>query len=360
MTGPFAPICARPDPIFLAPMEGVVDWSMRDALTRLGGIDVCVTEFIRVTDRALQDREFFKYSPELRVGSRTRAGVPVLIQLLGGQPEPMAENAARAAALGAPGIDLNFGCPAKTVNRHDGGAALLKNPDRVRDVVGAVRKAVPDALPVSAKVRLGFSDKSRFLEIALAAQEGGAQWLAVHARTRDEGYKPPAHWEYIARIREALSIPVVANGDIWNLDDWRKCRETTGCAATMLGRGLIARPDLALAARAAASSNAEGSAERSAEQSNIVYLGWPRALDTLIDFVALSEAERAREGKQAGFAVGRGKQWLRQLARTYAEGAALFERVKTAESLAQLDGMLAEARAAANALPERRPAELTA
>lgn len=225
----------------------------------------------------------------------------------------MGENAARAAALGAPGVDLNFGCPAKTVNRHDGGAALLKDPSRVYDVTRAVRAATPHPLPVSAKVRLGFSDKSLFLEIARAAEEGGAKWLTVHARTRDEGYRPPAHWEYVALIREALRIPVVANGEIWTAEDARRCREVSGCEALMIGRGLIAAPDLAR--RAKGVSNAP--------------LAWTEALSLLIRFTELSEASRDSRPNAGHFAVCRCKQWLKQLARTYPHAAALFEEVKT-------------------------------
>ncbi|MFN7455245.1 MAG: tRNA-dihydrouridine synthase, partial [Pseudobdellovibrionaceae bacterium] len=114
--------------LLLAPMEGVVDWVLRDTMTELGGIDQCVTEFVRVTTTLHPKIIFSRSCPELQTGSKTRSGTPVFVQLLGGQPEPMAANAARAAELGAAGIDINFGCPAKLVNRHDGGAVLLKSP----------------------------------------------------------------------------------------------------------------------------------------------------------------------------------------------------------------------------------------
>ena len=129
--------------IHLAPMEGLTDFHMRDVLTRIGGYDACVTEFVRVTDRLLPARTFLQACPELRMGGRTRAGTPVHLQLLGSEPEVLADNAALAAALGAPSIDLNFGCPAKTVNRHRGGAVLLDEPETVHAIVAAVRRAVP-------------------------------------------------------------------------------------------------------------------------------------------------------------------------------------------------------------------------
>ena len=105
--------------IFLAPMEGVVDYTMRDMLTRLGGFDRCVTEFVRITEQKLPARVFYRYCPELHTGGKTPAGTPVYVQLLGGDPDYMALNARTAERVGAPGIDLNFGCPAKTVNRSD-------------------------------------------------------------------------------------------------------------------------------------------------------------------------------------------------------------------------------------------------
>ena len=136
--------------IVLAPMEGLLDFVLRDILTRVGGIDRCVSEFIRVTNTLLPERAFLRVVPELSNGGRTPAGVPVRPQLLGSDPECLAENAARVAAMGADGVDLNFGCPAKVVNRHGGGAALLQDPEILFKIVQAVRRAVPPHQMVSA------------------------------------------------------------------------------------------------------------------------------------------------------------------------------------------------------------------
>jgi tRNA-dihydrouridine synthase C len=311
-------------------MEGVVDWVIRDLYSKIGGIDACVTEFIRVTDRLLPEGEFYKYTPELRSEgarkSHTQIGTPVLVQLLGGQPPALAENAARAAALGAHGIDLNFGCPAKTVNRHDGGASLLKNPQRVFDVVKAVRNSTPGAKTVSAKIRLGFSDKSQFLEIAKAAEEGGASWLTVHARTRDEGYRPPAHWEYIAQIRETLQIPVVANGDIWTLEDFIRCQEVSGCSSFMMGRGLMSDPFLALKIKFYLQHK-----ELSANQP------WSDVEAWLKPFF-----EQSRDFRSPHYAVCRLKQWTRALARTYPEAQHFFSQIKLLEDSGEIEKILKE------------------
>ena len=121
--------------IALAPMEGLVDNILRDVLTRVGGIDWCVTEFIRVNDRLLTPAYFHKLAPELLHGAHTAAGVPLRVQLLGSDPVCLAENAALACELGSEVIDLNFGCPAKTVNKSRGGAVLLKEPELLNRIV---------------------------------------------------------------------------------------------------------------------------------------------------------------------------------------------------------------------------------
>jgi tRNA-dihydrouridine synthase C len=236
--------------LLLAPMEGLLDHPLREVLTAVGGVDRCVSEFIRVTGTLLPERVFTRIVPELLHGGRTRSGVPVRPQLLGSDPACMAENAAALAALGPDGIDLNFGCPAKTVNRHGGGSALLVDPELLARIVGAVRRAVPAALPVSAKMRLGYEDASRAVECAQALAAGGASELVVHARTRADGYRPPAHWEHIPAIRAAVRVPVVANGEIWTIADAERCRRVSGCDALMLGRGMVVDPGLALAIRA--------------------------------------------------------------------------------------------------------------
>lgn len=300
-------------------MEGVVDHVTRDLLTEIGGVDLCVTEFIRVLDQTIPDHVFHRDAIELTFGSpdsdlkrsHTASGVPLLVQLLGSDPERLGENAHRAISLGAVGIDLNFGCPAKTVNRHDGGATLLKDPTRVEKAVRGVRNAVPATHTVSAKTRLGFSDKGLHREIAQAAEAGGASWLTVHARTRDEGYRPPAHWEFIALMREAVKIPVIANGDVWTPEDYVKMLEVSGCEHAMLGRGLLARPSLAL--------ECKGLAER---------WSWAQMRPHVLKFARVSQ-----EARGPRFASARIKQWLKSLAKTYPEAQALFDEVKRIETL---------------------------
>lgn len=314
--------------IVLAPMEGLADELMRGVITRVADVDWCVTEFIRVTDMLLPPRPFLRISPELGHGARTEAGVPVHVQLLGSDPSCMADNAARAAELGAPVIDLNFGCPAPTVNRHRGGAILLQEPELLLQIVSAVRRALPPDIPLTAKMRLGFKDKTRAIDCAQALQDGGAARLVVHARTRDEGYQPPAHWAWIARVQEAVSIPVIANGEIWTVDDYRRCRAESGIVDVMLGRGLIARPGLAREIRA----EVEGRADAG--------VAWSVVHELLVDYFS-----RVRKKLEARHAPGRLKMWLNYLQSSYPEARELFLRVRQEKEADVIFGLLLAASA---------------
>ncbi|QHJ00313.1 tRNA dihydrouridine(16) synthase DusC [Xylophilus rhododendri] len=317
-----------PSPILLAPMEGLLDFVLRDVLTRIGGVDRCVSEFIRITGTVLPDRVFLRYVPELLNGSRTPAGTPVRPQLLGSDAACLADNAAALARLQPEGVDLNFGCPANIVNRHGGGAALLDTPEALFDIVRAVRAAVPAHLPVSAKMRLGVRDASLALENARALAEAGACELVVHARTKTDGYRPPAYWELIAAIREAVAIPVVANGEIWTVADAQRCRELSGCQALMLGRGAVADPGLAWAIRAADGQAVSGA------------VGWTELLPQLDAFWRI--ISHHFPGRQR---VGRLKQWLNLLRRRHPEAEAAFMEIRTLTDPAAVDAWMARQRA---------------
>lgn len=292
--------------LILAPMEGLADAAMRDILTRIGGIDLCVAEFVRVADHLVPARKFLRTVPELGNSGRTPNGTPVRVQLLGHDAACLADNAARAAELGAPGIDINFGCPSPTVNRHGAGAILLNQPERLRDIVAAVRRAVPEGIPVSAKMRLGVDDTDLTLDCARAIEAGGAAELAVHARTRADRFRPPARWEWIARIREAVSLRVIANGDVWAVADWEKIRNASGCEDVMLGRGLISRPGLARSIRYGAPP-----------------MQWRELLPWLIEHF-----RQARAAMDTRHAPGRLKQWLGMLRVAYPEADALHRELR--------------------------------
>ena len=303
--------------ILLAPMEGLLDHSLRDVITRVGGVDLCVSEFIRITDQLLPERVFTRIVPELLNGGRTDAGTPVRAQLLGSDPACLADNAARLATLGPAGIDLNFGCPAPTVNRHRGGAVLLDEPELVHAIVREVRRAVPASMPVSAKMRTGNRDSARLLDNARAIADAGAAELVVHARTKLHGYRPPAYWEQIAMVREAVAIPVVANGEVWSVDDARRCLVESGCSAIMLGRGIVADPGLAWAVRGLRAPD------------------WAALLPLLARYwqrIAGHVAPRHR--------AGRLKQWLNLLRRRFPEAQAAFDAVRSSNDPAHVEALL--------------------
>ena len=292
--------------IVLAPMEGVVDHLMREMLTEIGGFDLCITEFVRVVDQLLPRRVFTRLCPELLQDGKTLAGTPVRVQLLGQEPEWLAENAARAVELGSPGIDLNFGCPAKTVNKSKGGAVLLRETEQLYRIVSAVRAAVPSQFPVTAKMRLGYDDTDLALDNARALAEAGASELTVHARTKADGYRPPAYWPWIAKIRQVVAINVVANGEIWQPEHAALCREQSTSPDIMIGRGALAQPNLAMRIK-------HGGAA----------LPWPEVLALLMRY---SEFEIA--GDKGLYYANRIKQWFSYLKLQYPEAEQLFAQLR--------------------------------
>lgn len=286
---------------------------MRSLQGELGGFSYCVTEFLRVSQDVLGAKAFLREVPELQRGSRTETGLAVQVQLLGGDPERMAGSALVAVETGATAVDINFGCPAPTVNRHDGGASLLKSPCRIREVVRAVRQALPAHIPVSAKLRLGWENIEDIHLNADMAAEGGADWITIHARTRAQGYAPPVYWEPIGIVRKSLDVPVVANGDIWTLEDFQRCREVTGCSHFMLGRSALADPRMpGLVAR------------ELGLEATVQELNWPRLLRGLV---------RHSQGLPPFGTLTRLKQWIRIASRYGAFPH--FDALKRSESLEQ-------------------------
>lgn len=309
--------------LLLAPMEGLLDDVLRAVVTPCGGYDHAVTEFVRVSGTLLPPRSFRRTAPELDHGSRTAGGTPLRVQLLGSDPACMADNAAQLALLAPAGIDLNFGCPAPTVNRHGGGAALLDQPELMHRIVAAVRAALPAQLPLSAKMRLGTEDAGRALEAAQALAAGGLDLLVVHARTRAESYRPPAHWEWVGRIAAAVEVPVIANGEVWSAADWQRCRALAGVPDVMLGRGAVADPFLASRIRAGM-LQAPDAGVRAAE--------WARLKPMLGEF-----RRRALHKLPSRHVPGRIKQWLNLLRRNYVQAETLYAALRSLRTLHDID-----------------------
>jgi tRNA-dihydrouridine synthase len=294
--------------IILAPMEGVLDPLLREILTAVNHYDLCVTEFVRVVDQLLTKKTLLRLCPELLQGGKTRSGTPVRVQLLGQHPQWLAENAVLATEMGSPGIDINFGCPARRVNQSCGGAALLKEPETIYQILKTVRAALPEDQLLSAKVRLGWSSPEECHEIIDAVLQSGANELAIHARTKEDGYKAEAiKWEWINIVRPKIHIPLIANGEIWSAEDAIRCREITGCNDLMVGRGALQLPNLgAVIAR------------------QMPVMPWHEVMALLLQY-----AEAALQQPRADYLPSRLKQWLVFLKQQYSEAADLFMSIRT-------------------------------
>jgi tRNA-dihydrouridine synthase C len=207
-------------------------------------------------------------------------------------------------------------------------ATLLKHPARIREIVEAIRAAVPREIPVSAKLRLGWDSIDSIHENAEMAAEGGASWLTIHARTRLQGYAPPIFWKPIGLVRERLGLPIVANGDIWTLEGFRRCRDETGCRHFMLGRGALANPLLPMQIARELKIVSEGQAVETNPSFD-----WLPPLKRFVELMHL-----CRE-KKPGQTVRRLKQWL-NIASHYGDFQA-FDAIKRAASTEELFAILA-------------------
>lgn len=306
--------------ILLAPMEGLADDLLRGVLTDIGGYDWGICEFVRVSNTLLPAKTYERICPELLNGSKTRTGTPMRVQLLGSDPHYMAENARRLVTLNPAGVDLNFGCPAPTVFRHRGGSALLGEPELLNEIASAVRAVVPAHIPFTAKMRLGIDDTSRAIDCAQALEAAGINELIVHGRTRTDGYRPPARWEWIDRVRDAIHIPLIANGEVWTVDDFRNCQQATGCADIMVGRGAVADPLLARRVRG--------------EETG----GWEEILPSVTTYWL-----GVRKKVVPVHAGGRLKQWLAMMRRNYPEAELLYDRLRPIKGAADIDAAMIEA-----------------
>jgi tRNA-dihydrouridine synthase C len=219
-------------------MEGVTEPSVRDLVlarnspSELGG---AFTEFVRVVDHPLPRHVLSRHLGERRFGQ------PVGLQLMGADLASLAESARRAIEVGAPLIDLNFGCPAKGALRGCAGSAVLRDPAQLERTVRACVDAVPDH-PVTAKIRAGYDDAERVEDLARAAEAGGASMLTVHCRTRAEAYQDEVDWTRLARAALAVSIPVCGNGGVNAHADLERLRRETGCQLAMVGRAACGDP----------------------------------------------------------------------------------------------------------------------
>ncbi|HIF9504961.1 TPA: tRNA dihydrouridine(16) synthase DusC [Photobacterium damselae] len=311
--------------VILGPMEGVLDHLMREILTDINDYDLCVTEFVRVVDRLFPNSVFYRLCPELHNGGKTRAGTPVRVQILGQDPNWMAENGHRAVELGSPGVDINFGCPAKQVNKSKGGAVLLKEPELIHQIVKSVRQAVDPTKPVTAKIRLGWDDPNHCFEIADAIAQAGADEITVHGRTKEDGYRAEEiKWDYIHQLQQHSPISIVANGEVWNYQDGQQCIATTGTQSLMVCRGAINLPNLG-----------------NVIKYNADHMPWTEVLDLLLHYSTFEI-----KGDKGLYYPNRIKQWFAYLRHEYPQAKALFADVRRHNKAQPIVDILTQARAA--------------
>jgi len=221
--------------LVLSPMEGVTDLTFRRLIRQLGGAGLTVTEFVPGGALSRRDKKF------VEMASFDADERPVAVQLYGRDPEQMADGARFVQDLGATFVDINMGCPSKQVCKNSGGSALMRDPETARAIVEAVVEAVD--VPVTVKMRSGFSGDNRNApEIAWMCQEEGAAAVAIHWRTREDKYSGERAVDKIAETKARLAIPVLANGDVVDVDSARRMFQDTGCDGLLIGRGAIRDP----------------------------------------------------------------------------------------------------------------------
>lgn len=222
-------------PLILSPMAGVTDVSFRRLLKRRGGVGLTVSEFISVeglTRSNPKSKRQMRFYPDER---------PFAVQIFGGQPERMRIAAEMAEEIGADILDINCGCPAPKVVKHGGGSGLLKDHERLETILKEVKKAI--TIPLTIKIRAGFYDHTiNAVETAKLAEDCGVEHIALHGRTKEQGYRGLANWDLVRRIKETVKVPVSGSGDVTTVESAFARFAETGCDGVLIGRGAMANP----------------------------------------------------------------------------------------------------------------------
>ena len=222
--------------VLQSPLSGVTDLVFRRLVRRYAPDSMMYTEMVNATG--------LHYVKELpKIMEIDECERPISIQLFDCRPDFLAEAAVMAVAEGADTVDINMGCPVNKITKNGGGSSLLRQPEIAEEIVRSVVKAVD--VPVTVKTRIGWSDKEiTILDFAKRMENAGAQMITVHGRTRAQGYNGAAKWEWIRKVKEILSIPVIGNGDIFTVEAAVRCLEETGADGVMCSRGTLGYPFL--------------------------------------------------------------------------------------------------------------------
>jgi len=222
-------------PLILSPMAGVTDVSFRRLLKRRGGVGLSVSEFISVEGLT---RSNPKSKRQMRFYSDER---PFAVQIFGGQPDRMRMAAEMAEDIGADILDVNCGCPAPKVVKHGGCSGLLKDHARLETILKEIKKEIK--IPLTVKIRAGFYDHTiNAVETAKLAEACGAEHIALHGRTKEQGYRGLANWDLVKEIKRAVSVPVSGSGDVTTIEGAFARFNETGCDVVLIGRGAMANP----------------------------------------------------------------------------------------------------------------------
>jgi tRNA-dihydrouridine synthase B len=222
--------------VLQSPLSGVTDMVFRRLVRRYAPDSMMYTEMVNATGL-----HYVKQLPKIMEVDPTER--PISIQLFDCRPDFLAEAAIKAVAEGADTVDINMGCPVNKITKNGGGSSLLRQPEVAEAIVREVVKAVD--VPVTVKTRIGWNDQEiTILDFAKRMEDAGAKMITVHGRTRAQGYNGNARWEWIARVKEVLSIPVIGNGDIFSVEAAVKCLEQTGADGVMCSRGTLGYPFL--------------------------------------------------------------------------------------------------------------------
>ena len=222
-------------PLILSPMAGVTDISFRRLVKSRGGVGLTVSEFISVEGLTRRNP---KSKRQMRFYEHER---PFAVQIFGGQPERMRMAAEMAEEIGADILDVNCGCPAPKVVKHGGGSGLLKDHERLETILREIKKAI--TIPLTVKIRAGFYDHTiNAVDTAKLAEACGAEHIALHGRTKEQGYRGQANWDLVRQIKEVVNVPVSGSGDVTTIEQAFTRFSETGCDGVLIGRGAMANP----------------------------------------------------------------------------------------------------------------------